>query len=164
MKRNNFLIIIICILFAFLFPNSWSVKASPPASLFLLPDKSTYLDPEKLILELNLNTNQATNAILFGLSYNPSYIKLTDLKINNSICPIVIWKMIDNKNGQANFICGTPGSIIDENNNIADLTFNKLQTGFTKLRILDYSVITASDGHGTNILTQHEVHNIYIYK
>lgn len=157
--------VILFIIVVLLVPGNVILKASPNmATLFLVLDKDSFLDPEILSMNIKLNSDTPANALLLGLAFDPLKLELKDLNINESLCPIVIWQDVDNENGLAHFICGSPTGINSQDEAISQLIFNKKQAGFSQLRILEYSSIVANDGQGTNIPLQREVHNIYIVK
>ena len=135
------------------------------AALYFTPDKTTFLDPDELVVDLVLDTGgQNANALLFGLGFDHERLELTDMNIDDSICPIVGRQSIDNTAGQAGFICGSPVGFNGSSLPVSRLTFRKRAAGFAALVVLGYSQVALSDGYGTYISLQRETHNFYIYK
>ena len=73
-------------------------------------------------------------------------------------------EFLNEDTGYFSFSCGTNENFISATTTIARLTFQKLETGWTKLNILDESELLAHDSLGSNILLSKETHNIYLTK
>lgn len=166
MKRTQKQIFLVFLIFFLLLNPTFDIQAAEKtASLFLLPDKATYLDPDQLKMNLQINTgDELANAVLIGLKFATSSLLINKLIINATICPLEIITSIDNQNGLAHIICGHPQGFSGNNLLVAELTFEKIKSGFTPIRILEYSSIRAHDGQGTAIPISREIHNIYIVK
>ncbi len=138
--------------------------AQPGAQVFLLPDKETFLDPDNLILDLMVDPEQKSfNAVQINFNFPSDILSLKKIDYASSSCPILAEEIIDNQTGQAEFVCGTTSRTLNFKTIIARVTFNKIQSGWTKID-LSGSKIAAADGYGTNILNSAEIHNLLIIK
>jgi len=135
------------------------------ASLFLLPEKSSFLDPNYLTLNVIVDPKGTEiNAVSAYLSFDASKLQLINTNKDNSFCSFFIFENINNDLGHYNLSCTTLGNSASTTSVVISLTFQKLDTGWTKLKILDNSQVLAHDGFGTNILGSSEIHNIYLIK
>jgi hypothetical protein len=143
-----------------------SIKAEDlvnPVSLYLLPDKNFYNDPEYLVANVYTNSHgQAVNAVNVDLDFDKNKLTLINSEINNSLCEFTIANNLDNKNGNYNLLCGTPNPLKDEEIFIAQLMFKKIDTGWAQFAVDGESMILIDDGLGTNILENTETHMIYL--
>jgi hypothetical protein len=149
----------------FCFYPLFSVRAiEKTASLFLLPDYSSFFNPDYLILDLIVDSGgQPINAININLSFPTSKLKLVNINKEQALCSLLINETNNNEEGQYGLTCGTSKKIIAKTS-ILRLTFQKLEAGWAKIKILEDSSVLAHDGLGTDILGNREIHNIFIVK
>lgn len=135
------------------------------ASLFLLPDIASYFNPDYLYLDLIINPGEGiVNAIHSGINFDPTKLKYVNNIKEQSFCSFYNDELLNENTGYFSFSCGTNENFINSTTAIVRLTFQKLETGWTKLNILDESEVLAHDSLGSNILLSKETHNIYLTK
>ena len=134
-------------------------------SLFLLVDKNSYLDPERLIIDVVIKPEgQLINAANILLSFSFNKLSLTSINKENSFCSFFLKEKVDNAKGKYNLICGTPLPFASEKLVVARLIFKKEASGWAKIYVAENSSLHAHNGQGNNILGNRELHNIYIMK
>ncbi|RLC38680.1 hypothetical protein DRH27_01680 [Candidatus Falkowbacteria bacterium] len=140
-------------------------NAIQTASLFLIPEKSSFLNPDYITLNLIVSPENAEiNAVSAYLSFDTSKLQLVSTNKNNSFCSFFVSENINNDLGRYDLTCATLGNSASTTSEVISLTFQKLETGWTKLNILDNSQVLAHNGLGTNILGSSEIHNILLVK
>ena len=141
-----------------------SQSAEVLIDLFVVPEYSSYLNPDSLILNIITNNNETLfNAVSINLKYSPEKITINSINYENSFCEIIAKEEIDNINGFLDISCGNPNPELATSTNMFQINFNKIETGWAQIS-LNSSKILAHDGLGTNIIGSTEDHNFYIYK
>jgi len=140
-------------------------NAIKAASLFLIPEKSSFLNPDYFTINLIVNPGgREINTVSAYLSFDTSRLQLVSTSKENSFCSFFIFENINNDLGRYDLGCTTLGNSISTTSRVISLTFQKIDMGWTKLNILEDSLVLAHDGLGTNILGPREIHNIYLVK
>ncbi len=135
------------------------------ASLFISLEKESFLDPDYLTIDLVVSPGvQPINTIKANLSFSLSKLALIQADKEQSFCSFFIEEKIDNEQGVYSLSCGAPNPENSLQMPIVRLTFKKLEAGWAKVKFLEDSSVLASDGLGTNILGDREIHNIYVIK
>lgn len=167
MKKLYFLLIIAGFL---LLPNSIiragddSVYSSTTA-VFLYPEKSSFLDPERLIIDLIIQPNGSlVNSALIELNYDPKMLMLTSVNRANSFCDYSPFEWTDTIKGSYNLYCGTPKATSTGVFLLARAEFKKIKAGFTTLKFSDMTRVLNHNGLGTSVILDREIHSIYLYK
>lgn len=135
------------------------------ASLSILPDKSSFLNPDYLILDIIVESgDQLINAVNIELSFSTSTISLVDINTEQSFCSFFLREEYNNVVGNINFACGTSAKDVNQSASIARLVFAKKNEGWATIKFHENSAVLASDGLGTDVLGSREIHNLYIMK
>jgi hypothetical protein len=156
--------IFICLL-AGIYPWLTTRAIEQTASLFISLEKSSFLDPDYLTIDLVVDPGvQPINTINASLSFSPSKLALIQASKKQSFCSFFIEEKIDNDQGVYNLACGAPDPGISAKSPAVRLTFQKLEAGWAQIKFLEDSSVLANNGLGTNILGNREIHQIYVIK
>jgi hypothetical protein len=135
------------------------------ASLFLIPDKASYFDPEFLTLDVIIGSDDMIiNAAQVSLNFPPDKLKIVNSSMDNSWCEILVDESLDNNNGTYNLICGSPLPQADSLLPTVRLTFSKLSSGWAQLTFNSNSSVRLHNSQGTEALGDREVHYLYLVK
>jgi len=160
-KTLSYFLIIIVICFT---NTHASQSAEMLVDLFVVPDYSTYLNPDYLILNILTNNNEKIyNAISIQVKYPPEKLTIDSINYEDSFCEIMVNEEINSEKGILNISCGNPEPKSATTTNLFRINFNKIESGWAEIS-LNSSEILAHDGLGTNVLRATEDHNFYIYK
>lgn len=134
------------------------------AFLFASIDKKSFLDPEYLYIDLQVNAELSFyNAIQTGITFDTNKLQLLESDSANSFCDIIVSEKHDNVNGNYDIICGSTIAKQD-NEQIIRLKFKKLLAGTTQINFTPDSTLTAFNAQGSSIPLYGETHNIYLIK
>ena len=166
MRKLKFITIFILLLFSFFItPFTFTAVSSGEAMLALYPEKSTFLNPDLLALDVVLEVQQQNiNTIYLDLNFPTTNVSLSEALYSDSFCTIIAYESVDVKAGNYRLICGSPTPITEQTATVVRLTFKKVKAGWANFKFGDSSLILAHDGLGTNLLVNQEVHSIYIIK
>ncbi len=162
MKKIVKKILILYLISLIIIPNA--SLAETQVDLFVVPDYSSYLDPDYLILDILTNNNEEIyNTISIRIKYPQEKLIIDSINYENSFCEIMVNEKIDNEKGILNISCGNTEPESATTTNLFRINFNKIESGWAEIS-LNSSEILAHDGLGTNIIGSTEDHNFYIYK
>lgn len=119
-----------------------------------VPDKAFINKPVTITVKLT-SKDKPVNAVGMYLRFNPDYLQLTSLDTAASFCQFYPEKKYDNQLGTISLSCGSPHPGFKGETTIMSLTFTPKQPGTTLIYTDSTSQILASDGRGTNILTEY---------
>lgn len=133
MKKIHTFIIILILVFA--------IPADAQSnSLFFNLDKNTFLN-NQISWDLKLATSSLVMAVQIDIEFDPLYLELASSTPNNDICELIAVDNINNSEGKYSLVCGNPKASTSTDV-ITTLTFDKIQTGWTNLRITNAYLFT----------------------
>lgn len=132
--------------------------------LFVLPDYGSFLDKDKLTLNIFIDPQgQEVNAADIRILFPPELLKVESIDYTGQFCELIAKEEIDNQAGEIRLTCGTPSNTISTTARVAQINFSKLDTGWATLSTSESRVL-AANGLGTNILKSPEIHRVYLTK
>jgi len=161
--KKHIPLLVIVFTFAF-YPAQMNVLATEIDSyVYIQPDYELFLDKDYLYIDLILESEEKQiNATKISLNFEANKLRLEEINYENSFCNIFIKEEIDNIKGNYQITCGST-NISATKNNVTRLKFNKIKSGWTKMNIGDSNILE-SNGLGTSLSTDNEIHRIYIVK
>jgi hypothetical protein len=143
---------------------SWGMpkRKSEAVVVFSAEPEASMQRPITVTLTIQ-SKNVGVNAVGLYLRYDPTYLELTDMNTQASFCQFYPEKKFDNQLGTITLSCGAPHPGFKGETTMMTLTFRPKQPGSTTIYTLDNSQILASDGQGSNILTDYPQQVITIF-
>lgn len=139
-------------------------SAEGQVDLFVVPEYSSYLNPDSLKLNVIAKDNGTLfNTLGLEIKFPVNKLKISSLNYEDGFCEIVAEEKIDNEAGILKISCGQTEPILATTTNILQINFDKIDSGWAQIST-NSSIILASDGLGTNVNGRTEDHNFYIYK
>lgn len=159
MKRlNKNILIISCFISLSFF--AFKVEA---AVLYFMPQAEVFDQGEEFSVDLKINSEGVSiNAVQAKVSFSNGILELLETDRVDSIFNFWMEEpVISNEEGTLVFIGGSPKGISGETLQVLRMKFRAKGNGLAELKFLE-GVVTASDGHGTNVLYSIEKTNINI--
>lgn len=123
------------------------------ARIFIKPSTGNFAVGSSFEAPIYIDTkNNSINAINVKLRFDPSKLSVIKSSSGNSIFGIWIENPnFDNIKGTASLVGVIPNGIITSAGLITTVTFKVLSTGFTTIKLTDYSSANLNDGYGTEV-------------
>lgn len=141
----------------------FSALQASAATISLLPQARTFGVGQEFSVDIKINTEEAfINASQATIRFPVDILELTNVDKTGSA--FGFWTdepKISNEEGTLQFTGGTAKGIAGESLQILKMKFKAKGAGFADLTLLD-AAVTASDGKGTNVLSQLKGTNVTI--
>ena len=122
---------------------------------FTIPTRATKQLGEVFALPLELtNIPAAINVVQADISFDPSFVEVIDINVDNTFTKFLVQKEFDNQKGYARLTGGLPNpGYSGKTGLIGTIYFKTKAVGATELSYLDSSLVLANNGRGTNLLS-----------